>query len=69
MIHIIFHFKVAQAKMRSFQALMDERSLMGKFVFLDQTRYDVTKDLMILGYTLFGKNSPLKVAWWTSKIS
>jgi hypothetical protein len=38
--------------MRNFQAAMDKRSL-GKFVFLDQTRYDVTKDLTVLGCTLF----------------
>lgn len=50
-------FKVAKAKMHSFQALMDKRSLMGKFVFLDQTRYDVTKYLTVLGCTLFSRIS------------
>jgi hypothetical protein len=50
-------FKIAKAKIRSFQALMDKRSFLGKFVFLDQTRYDVTKDLTILGCTLFSRIS------------
>ena len=45
--------KVAKAKMCRFQASMDKKALMGKFVFLDQTRYDVTKDLTVLGCTLF----------------
>ncbi|KAJ5503710.1 hypothetical protein N7463_006584 [Penicillium fimorum] len=43
--------------MRSFQASMDKKSSMGKFVFLDQTRYDVTKDLTVLGCTLFSQIS------------
>jgi hypothetical protein len=50
-------FKVAKAKMTRFQARMDKRSLMAKFVFLDQTRYDVTKDLTVLGCTLFSRIS------------
>ena len=36
---------------------MEKRSLLGKFVFLDQTRYDLNKDLNILGCTLFSRIS------------
>ncbi|KAJ5793544.1 hypothetical protein N7457_000143 [Penicillium paradoxum] len=50
-------FKVAKSKMRSFQTSMDKRS-QGKFVFLDQTRYDITRDLTVLGCTLFSRISP-----------
>ena len=52
-------FKVAKAKMRSFETSTNKRSsLMGKFIFLDQTRYDLTNDLTILGCTLFSRVSP-----------
>ena len=45
--------------MRAFQARIDKRSsTMGKFVFLDQTRYDLTSDLAVLGCTLFSRISP-----------
>ena len=45
--------------MRAFQARIDKRSsTMGKFVFLDQTRYDLTSDLTVLGCTLFSRISP-----------
>lgn len=51
-------FKLAKTKLLSFQARMNKRSLLGKFAFLDQTRYDVTKDLIVLGCTLFSRISP-----------
>ncbi|OQD87447.1 hypothetical protein PENSOL_c077G05338 [Penicillium solitum] len=43
--------------MRSFEASMNKKTSLGKFVFLDQTRYDVTKDLTVLGCTLFSQVS------------
>ncbi|KAJ5712817.1 hypothetical protein N7493_009285 [Penicillium malachiteum] len=51
-------FKLAKTKMRQFQSKMDRRSLLGKFIFLDQTRYDITEKLSILGCTLFSRISP-----------
>lgn len=51
-------FKVAKAKIFNFQTRMNKRSLLGKFIFLDQTRHDVTNDLTILGCTLFSHISP-----------
>lgn len=50
-------FKIAKAKIRNCQKSMDKRFLTGKFVFLDQTRYDLTKDLTVLGCTLFSQVS------------
>lgn len=35
-----------------------ERSTMGRFVFLDRTRFDVTNTLTILGCTLFSDIVP-----------
>ncbi|CAI7616461.1 unnamed protein product [Penicillium crustosum] len=43
--------------MRSFEASMNKKMPLGKFIFLDQTRYDVTKDLTVLGCTLFSQVS------------
>lgn len=52
-------FKTAKSKMRAFQTKIDKRSTtMGKFVFLDQTRYDLASNLTILGCTLFSRISP-----------
>lgn len=50
-------YKTAKTLMRNFQTSLGKRSLMGKFVFLDQTRYDLTKDLTVLGCTLFSRVS------------
>lgn len=52
-------FKTAKLEMSAFQARIDKRSsTMGKHVFLDQTRYDLTSDLTVLGCTLFSRISP-----------
>lgn len=47
-------FQLARKKMREFQAKVDKRKIMpGKFVFLDQTRFDINDEVTILGCTLF----------------
>jgi len=47
-------FQLARKKMREFQAKVDRRKIMlGKFVFLDQTRFDISDEVTILGCTLF----------------
>lgn len=51
-------FRIAKLKIRAFQEKMKKRSIMGNFVFLDQTRYDITDNLTILGCTLFSHISP-----------
>ncbi|KAA8652635.1 uncharacterized protein ATNIH1004_001540 [Aspergillus tanneri] len=51
-------FRIAKAKIRDFQDKMKKRPLLGEFVFLDQTRYDVTGNITILGCTLFSHISP-----------
>ncbi|KAJ5113504.1 hypothetical protein N7456_002038 [Penicillium angulare] len=53
-------FKLARTKMRQFQTKMDKRMYLGKFIFLDQTRYDITDDITILGCTLFSKVSAMQ---------
>lgn len=52
----------AQATVRSFEQKMEEirsvpESTMGRFVFLDQTRFDLTDHVTILGCTLFSRIS------------
>lgn len=45
--------------MREFQAKMDKRkTMLGKYVFLDQTRFDITDDVTVLGCTLFSRVAP-----------
>ena len=51
-------FRIAKAKICDFQRKMKKRSLLGELIFLDQTRYDITSDLTILGCTLFSRISP-----------
>jgi predicted phosphodiesterase len=54
-------FTLAKSKMRAFEAKMNKlhsRHRNGRFVFLDQTRYDLTDDLTVLGCTLFSLVSP-----------
>lgn len=51
-------FRVANAKICDFQNKMKKMSLLGEFIFLDQTRYDITSDITILGCTLFSHISP-----------
>lgn len=53
----------AQECVRSFEHDMEELralpgSTMGKFVFLDQTRFDLTENVTVLGCTLFSRISP-----------
>ncbi|PKS12309.1 hypothetical protein jhhlp_001609 [Lomentospora prolificans] len=54
-------WQVAKDRIRAFERRMEQlrsRSTIGKFVFLDQTRYDVTDTLTVLGCTLFTHVSP-----------
>jgi hypothetical protein len=54
-------FSATKAKVRAFEERIERlrtmwlraMSTIGRFIFLDQTRYDVTKHLTILGCTLF----------------
>ena len=49
---------IAKAKVNTFSEKMkrlNAKSTIGKFVFLDQTRHDLTGKLTILGCTLFSK--------------
>jgi hypothetical protein len=53
--------QAAKARMRAFQDRMEllrSRSTIGRFVFLDQTRYDISNSLTILGCTLFSHIIP-----------
>ncbi|KAK2737853.1 hypothetical protein FQN55_000863 [Onygenales sp. PD_40] len=54
-------FEAAKTRMRAFESqIMDlrARSTIGRFVFLDQTRYDASNTLTILGCTLFSAIAP-----------
>ena len=58
--HKPYHLSLAIAKLKvnTFAARMkrlNDKSTIGKFVFLDQTRYDLTDKLTILGCTLFSE--------------
>lgn len=49
-------WETAKARVHAFAEKMENlrgRSTLGRFVFLDRTRFDVTNDLTILGCTLF----------------
>lgn len=49
-------FDAAKTKMRAFESKMASlraHSTIGRFVFLDQTRYDVSETFTVLGCTLF----------------
>ena len=51
-------WSIAKGRVRAFAERMERlrtRSTIGKFVFLDQTRYDISENLTILGCTLFSK--------------
>ena len=51
----------AKARVHAFAERMEQlriRSTMGRFVFLDQTRHDVSDTLTILGCTLYSRISP-----------
>lgn len=51
----------AKGRVRSFADNMENlrsRSTIGRFIFLDQTRYDLSENLTILGCTLFSKVTP-----------
>lgn len=48
----------AKASLRSFAAKMEQlrqRSTIGRFILLDQTRHDISDDMTILGCTLFSR--------------
>jgi len=52
---------VAKARIRAFAERMERlraQSTIGKFIFLDQTRYDLTERITILGCTLFSYVTP-----------
>ena len=49
-------FSTTVSERRSLQAENDSR--IGRFVFLDQTRYDVSSDVTVLGCTLHSKVAP-----------
>ncbi|RHZ70201.1 hypothetical protein CDV55_107236 [Aspergillus turcosus] len=55
-------FKTAKKKMRAFEAKMEQTrirsSRVGRFVFLDQTRYDISDTHTVLGCTLFSHVTP-----------
>lgn len=51
-------FRIAKAKIRDFQGKIKKRPLLGELIFLNQTRYDITSDITILGCTLFSRISP-----------
>ncbi|KAI9929876.1 hypothetical protein ASPWEDRAFT_23607 [Aspergillus wentii DTO 134E9] len=55
--------QTAKRKMREFEAKTERRRLrqstVGRFVFLNQTRYDISDDITVLGCTLF-TNIPLE---------
>ncbi|KAL4926728.1 Metallo-dependent phosphatase-like protein [Aspergillus undulatus] len=51
-------FKIAKTKILSFKTRTNKRSFLGKFIFLDQTRYDLSPSLTILGCTLFSHITP-----------
>ena len=58
-------FPAAKASMRSFQHAMHASrkndSCLGEFVFLDQTRYDLTSHCAVLGCTLFSRIRPEQI--------
>ncbi|OIW34867.1 hypothetical protein CONLIGDRAFT_651140 [Coniochaeta ligniaria NRRL 30616] len=52
---------VAKSRVRDFSERMEQlrsRSTIGRFVFLDQTRYDINDTVTILGCTLFSRVLP-----------
>ncbi|KAF1348912.1 hypothetical protein BDV97DRAFT_370135 [Delphinella strobiligena] len=52
---------LARSKLHDFQMLIDEERQsvrLGRFVFLERTRYDLTPDLTILGCTLYSRIQP-----------
>lgn len=54
-------WQIAKDRVRAFEQRMNRlrsTSTIGKFVFLDQTRYDVTDTLTVLGCTLFTHVAP-----------
>ncbi|KAK2745392.1 hypothetical protein FQN57_003735 [Myotisia sp. PD_48] len=54
-------FDSAKAKMRAFESKMANlrvQSTIGRFVFLDQTRYDISDTFTVLGCTLFSNILP-----------
>ncbi|EEQ30401.1 hypothetical protein McanMca71_002294 [Microsporum canis] len=56
-------FDAAKARVREFERKMTSlraHSTIGRFIFLDQTRYDVSNTLTILGCTLFSHVLPLQ---------
>ena len=65
-------FPAAKSRMRAFAARMEAKrrtSTIGRFVFLDQTRYDVPGyRLMILGCTLFSRVTPEQAAAVASRL-
>lgn len=50
-------FKTARLKMRAFQQKMNKQLMLGTFILLSQTRYDMSNDLAIFGCTLFSRVS------------
>lgn len=56
-------WEAAKARVHAFAVKMEDlrgRSTMGRFVFLDRTRFDVTNNLTVLGCTLFSDVVPQK---------
>ena len=55
--HEPYHLSMEFTKKRvqTFSAKVDKRQGLGKFVFLDQTRYDLDEQFTILGCTLFSR--------------
>lgn len=52
-------FKFAKKRVRDFQARINKRKTsLSKFIFLDQTRYDIAENVTVLGCTLFSLVSP-----------
>ncbi|KAK2760871.1 hypothetical protein FQN54_002111 [Arachnomyces sp. PD_36] len=64
-------FDAAKVKVRAFESKMTilrAHSTIGRFVFLDQTRYDVSSTLTVLGCTLFSQVMEGQKAAVTSRL-
>jgi hypothetical protein len=62
---------VAKERVREFKTKMDDlykKSTIGKFVFLNQTRYDLNDPVTILGCTLFSRIQAEQLASVSSRL-
>ncbi|WEW60896.1 hypothetical protein PRK78_006384 [Emydomyces testavorans] len=65
-------FDATKARLRAFQERIEKlrsQSTIGRFIFLDQTRYDISDSLTILGCTLFSHIPPEQEAAVASRLT